>query len=144
MGGGLIFGGVYLWREIDWASHIVGRKFTVFALFFFVFAGISKHLPPGGLYLAGRFNGGFFTLRVWGAYTWRGLFSEFYSSFLFSEVKNTKCLTVFSVLADSSHKICIPLHCSWSGKARMSPKRILKVDFSYLSNCTEFSLDFRK
>ena len=25
-----------------------------------------------------RFNGGFFTLRVWGAYTWRGLFSEFY------------------------------------------------------------------
>ena len=34
--------------------------------------------PPGGLYLEGRFNGGFFALRVWGAYTWRGLFSEFY------------------------------------------------------------------
>ena len=27
---------------------------------------------PGRLYLEGRFNGGFFALRVWGAYTWRG------------------------------------------------------------------------
>ena len=38
---------------------------------------------PGGLYLEGRFNGVFFALPVWGlifggAYTWRGLFSEFY------------------------------------------------------------------
>ena len=32
----------------------------------------------GDLYLEGRFNRGFFVLRVWGAYTWRGLFSEFY------------------------------------------------------------------
>ena len=31
-----------------------------------------------GLYLEGRFNGGFFVLPVWGAYIWRGLFSEFY------------------------------------------------------------------
>ena len=29
---------------------------------------ISKYKPPGGLYLEGRFNGGFFALRVWGAY----------------------------------------------------------------------------
>ena len=28
--------------------------------------------------MEGRFNGGFFALRVWGAYIWRGLFSEFY------------------------------------------------------------------
>ena len=27
--------------------------------------------------MEGRFNGGFFLLPVWGAYTWRGLFSEF-------------------------------------------------------------------
>ena len=32
----------------------------------------------GGLYLGGGFNGGFFTIRVWGPYKWRGLFSEFY------------------------------------------------------------------
>ena len=28
--------------------------------------------PLGGLYLEGRFNGGIFTLRVWGAYIWKG------------------------------------------------------------------------
>ena len=27
---------------------------------------ISKHKPPEGLYLEGRFNGGFLALRVWG------------------------------------------------------------------------------
>ena len=32
----------------------------------------------GGLYSEGRFNGGFFTIRVWGPCKWRGLFSEFY------------------------------------------------------------------
>ena len=41
----------------------------------------SKYKPPprgGGLYSEGRFNGGFSALRFWGAYIWRGLFSEFY------------------------------------------------------------------
>ena len=28
--------------------------------------------------MEGRFNGGFFALSVWGAYFWKGLFSEFY------------------------------------------------------------------
>ena len=32
---------------------------------------------PGGLYLEGRFNEGFFALPIWGAYIWRGLFSDF-------------------------------------------------------------------
>ena len=65
--------------KIDWASLIVGRKFTVFALFYFVFEGNFQVQPPrGDLYLEGRFNGGFFALRVWGAYIWRGLFSQFY------------------------------------------------------------------
>ena len=33
-----------------------------------------------GLYSEGRFNGGFFALRFWGAYIWRGLFLEFYGT----------------------------------------------------------------
>ena len=37
--------------KIDWASLIVGRKFTVFTLFYFVFEGISTYKSPGGLYL---------------------------------------------------------------------------------------------
>ena len=65
--------------KIDRASVLVGSKFTVFALFYFVpednFPGTS---PGGGLYLEGRFNEGFFALPVWGTYIWRGLFSELY------------------------------------------------------------------
>ena len=62
--------------KIDWARLIVGRKFNVFALFYFVFEGnFPSTSPQGGLYLEGRFNvGGFFALRVWGAYVWRGLY----------------------------------------------------------------------
>ena len=62
--------------KIDWASLILGRKFTVFLCFTLYLRAISKYKPPGGLYLEGRFNGRFFALRVWGAYIWRGLFME--------------------------------------------------------------------
>ena len=64
--------------KTDWVSLIVGGKFTVFALFYFVLEGnFPSTIPRGGLYLEGRFNGGFFALPVWEAYTWRGLFSGF-------------------------------------------------------------------
>ena len=68
--------------KIDWASFIVGRKVTVFALFYFVYKDSSKYKPPppggeggGGvrLYLEGRFNRGSFALRVWG---WGGPFNR--------------------------------------------------------------------
>ena len=66
--------------KIDWASLMVGRKFTFFALFYFVFEGNCQvQAPPGGgggVYLEGRFNGGFIALRVWRAYIWRGLYTE--------------------------------------------------------------------
>ena len=77
--------------KIDWASLIVGSKFTVFALFYFVFEGNFPNTRPwggGGLYSEGRFNGGLFALPVWGACTWRGLFSEFYGTL--SEVTRGK------------------------------------------------------
>ena len=41
---------------------VVGRKFTIFALFYYSRAN-SMYKPPGGLYSEGRFNGGFFALR---------------------------------------------------------------------------------
>ena len=53
--------------KVDWASHIVGSNFTVFALFYVVFEdNFQKYKPPGDLYLEGRFNGRFFALSVWG------------------------------------------------------------------------------
>ena len=62
--------------KIDWASLIVRRKFPSTSF-------------PGGLYLEGRFNGGFLGYEFWGlifggAYTWRGLFSEIYGIFWLS------------------------------------------------------------
>ena len=50
--------------KIDWASLILGRKFTVFLCFALYLRAISKYKPQGGwregsLYLEGRFNGGF-------------------------------------------------------------------------------------
>ena len=50
---------------------------TVFALCYFEFEGNFQVQAPRGLYLEGRFIGGV-AFRVWGPYTWRGLFSEFY------------------------------------------------------------------
>ena len=57
----------------------MARKFTVFALFYFVFEGYFQgqaRRGAGGLYLEGKFNGEFFALRGWGAYIWRGLYTE--------------------------------------------------------------------
>ena len=62
--------------KIDWASLTVGRKFTVFALFYFVFEGNFQVQAPGGLYWRGNLTERFFALRVWGVYIWRGLYME--------------------------------------------------------------------
>ena len=70
--------------KIYWASLIVGRKFTVFALFFFVFEDNFQVQAPQGAYIwRGDLTEGFLHyefggLIFGGAYTWRGLFSEFY------------------------------------------------------------------
>ena len=70
--------------KIDWASHIVGSKFTVFALFYFVFESNFPSTSPRGAYIwRGDLTEGFLCYQIGGlifggAYTWRGLFSEFY------------------------------------------------------------------
>ena len=46
--------------RIDWAGVIAGRKFTFFALYYFVFEGNCQVQAP----------------RVGGAYIWRGLYTE--------------------------------------------------------------------
>ena len=63
--------------KIDWVSLIVGRKFTVFALFYFVFEGNFQVQALKGVYIwRGDLTEGFFALRAWGAYIWRGLYME--------------------------------------------------------------------
>ena len=51
--------------KIDWASPIVGGKFAVFALFYFVFEGNFPSTSPLG------------------AYIWRGDLTEGFSRYLF-------------------------------------------------------------
>ena len=64
--------------KIDWAFLIVGSKFTVLDLFYFVFEGIFPSTSPRGANIGGgeRFNGGIFVLPVWRAYILRGLYME--------------------------------------------------------------------
>ena len=69
--------------KIDRASLIVGSKFIVFALVYFVVEGnFPSTSPPGGYIWRGDLTEGF--LRYWfgehifgGAYIWRGSFPEF-------------------------------------------------------------------
>ena len=60
--------------KIDWASHILGRKFTVFLCFALYFRAISKYKLPQGAYIwRGDLMEGFFALRVWGGLYLEGL-----------------------------------------------------------------------
>ena len=76
---GTIFGGVIYGRnlrfKINWPCLIVGSKFTVFALFYFVFKGNFPSTSPRGAYIwRGDLTEGFLRYRFGrlifgGAYT---------------------------------------------------------------------------
>ena len=70
-----MYGGKFAFQNwLGWV--IVGRKFTVFALFYSVLEGNFQVQAPRELHLEGGLNGGFFALQIWGAYIWRGLYME--------------------------------------------------------------------
>ena len=89
--------------KIDWATLIVGRKFTVFALFYFVFEGNFPSTSPRGAYIwRGDLTEGFLRYRFGGlifggAYTWRSLFSEFYGIFYFLSFPMIRLCTGYPV-----------------------------------------------
>ena len=65
---------VWLWGQsrVEWGKQRETTKSNNFQV----------QAPGGGLYWEGRFNGGFFALRVWGgAFIWRGLFLEFHGNY---------------------------------------------------------------
>ena len=69
--------------QIDWASLYWEGNLPFFLCFTLYSRANSKYKPSGGLYSEGRFNRGFFRyefggLIFGGAYTSKGLFSEFY------------------------------------------------------------------
>ena len=65
--------------KIDWAGLIVGRKFTVLALFYFLFEGNFQVQapPPGRLHLEGRFNGAFLHYEFGGLIFGEAYFKNF-------------------------------------------------------------------
>ena len=108
--------------KINWAGPIVGRKFTVFALFYFVFEGNFQVQAPEGLIFGGLFNRGFFALRVWGAYIWRGLFTEFYG------ISNKKILTIIMYLSIYFSGLIYDWHLNWT-------KDSVEVKMFFLLRC---------
>ena len=77
----LIIGGAYarreicVWKSIGLAFFLEGNLPFFFVLLY-IWRKFLSTSTPDSLYLDGRFNGGFFALRVWGAYIWRGLYME--------------------------------------------------------------------
>ena len=83
---GLIYGGNFAFQN-RLGQFIVGRRFTVFSWFDFVFKDtvFKYYTSPRGFIFGGVIKEnvfcaryGFKRLIFGGAYTWRGLFSEFY------------------------------------------------------------------
>ena len=76
--------------KIDMASLKVGSKFTVFALFYVVPEGNFPSTSSWRVFIRrGDLTESFLHYRIWGfilifggAYTWRGLFSEFSHMYL--------------------------------------------------------------
>ena len=94
---GLIFGGAYLQREIS--SLIVGSKFTIFALFYFVFGGNFQSTSPQGAYIwRDDLKEGFLCYRFGGLILWRGLYME---GLIF------RIFTVFDTKKKTTDKLCI-------------------------------------
>ena len=82
---GSIFGGAYVRREICVSKSIglacSGKEIYHFCFVLLCIRGqIPSTSPPGDLNSEGRFIGGFFALRFFEAYIWRGIFSEFYGT----------------------------------------------------------------
>ena len=78
---GPIFGGAYVRREFCVSKSIglacSGKEIYPFCFVLLCIRGqIPSTSPSEGLCSEGLFNGGFFALRLWGVYIWRGLYME--------------------------------------------------------------------
>ena len=79
---------------------------AVFLYFILNLRAILRVQAPRGLYLEGRFIRGFFVLRVWGAYIWRGLFSGFYG-ILIKSVEGFSFFKTSENVVIRYHLICL-------------------------------------
>ena len=87
--------------KIDWASLIFGSKLPFLLCFTLNLRAIFQVQDPGGLYLKGRFNGGFLALPVYWAYILEGLThgGAYFQNFtVFSFIRYTSDMQILSIL----------------------------------------------
>ena len=79
--------------KIDWASHMVGRKFTVFAVFYFVFEGNFQVQAPGGLIFGGVIERRVFCVTSLGGLYLEGLMhgGPYFRNFTVTFLKKINC-----------------------------------------------------
>ena len=93
--------------KIDWASLIVGSKFTVFFFFFFVFEGNFPSTSPRGAYIwRGDLTKGFLRYRIGGLIHGGAYFRNF------TVCVKTKCASYTSALRNTGSKRKLYLHLS--------------------------------
>ena len=128
---GLIFGRAYIRRglgtegnlrfTIDWASLWWKRNLPFLLCFTLYSRANSKYKSSGGLYSEGHYNGGFFALRFWGTYIWRGSRME---GLIFGILRyKISCRLCFFSLPVKKHKKLMP----WND-LRTQPKMVLTCD----------------
>ena len=85
--------------KIDWASLIVGSKFTVFALFYFVFEGNFQVQATGGLIFGGTVQRRFFLRYRFGGLIFGGAYFRNFTVTCWDVVKyNEHSVKTFIVL----------------------------------------------
>ena len=95
---------------IDWASLIVEGRFTVLALFYFVFEGNIPSTSPREAYIWRGDLGRVFCVTGLGAYIWRGLYM---TSLIFGILR-------YSLLSSFRRSLAmdLPRHLTFETKTR--------------------------
>ena len=84
--------------KIDWASFIVGRKFTVFALFYLVFEDNFQAQASGGFIFGGAIlTKGFLRYEFGGTYILR----PYFRNFTVSLMTHTNCIGLWAKTFES-------------------------------------------
>ena len=100
-----MYGGKFAFQN-EWASLIVGRKFAVFALFYFVKLRAISYI------WGGRFNGGFFCVTCFGGLYLAGLIhgGTYFRNFRVCANRLNNCQQCWDLSANNVASICTRLY----------------------------------
>ena len=124
------------------------RKFTISALFYFVFEGKFQVQAPRGAYIRrGDLTEGFLRYHLeGGAYIWRGLFSEFYGILILCKI----CIfmwqnfIVYSLTCFLYLLVCLTLTCQNEVLVTQSILVEIVILFFLQKNCLDSQVLLRR